>query len=175
MTIRNGDAYRRSLQRLRPNVLKWGELIEDPTTHPATRLHVQSVATSYDAAFDPVRAPIFTATSHLTGQPAHRWNTLLRSAEDVLGNARMKRVQFRTSGTCQGTTCAGWTGLNALWAVTHELDAALGTDHHARVRDYFAFVEDQGSALAGALTDAKGNRTLRASKQPDPDSYLHVK
>lgn len=72
MTIRNGEAYRESLRRLRPNVFKWGELVEDVTTHPATRLHVQSVATSYDAAFDPVRAPIFTATSHLTGKPAHR-------------------------------------------------------------------------------------------------------
>jgi 4-hydroxybutyryl-CoA dehydratase/vinylacetyl-CoA-Delta-isomerase len=175
VTIRNGDAYRRSLQQLRPNVFKRGELIEDVTTHPATRLHVQSVATSYDAAFDPARGPIFTATSHLTGKPAHRWNTLLRTPEDVLGNARMKRAQFRTSGTCQGATCAGWTGLNALWAVSHEADAALGTDYHARVRDYLGFVEDQGSALAGALTDAKGDRTLRASKQPHVDSYLHVK
>jgi aromatic ring hydroxylase len=78
VTIKTGDAYREGLRRLRPNVFKWGELVEDVTTHPATRLHVQSVAASYDA-------------------------------------------------------------------------------------------------LAGALTDAKGHRALRASRQPDGDAYLHVK
>src|SRR6266540_321231 len=135
MTLRNGDAYRKSLRKLRPNVHKWGELIEDVTTHPSTRLHVQSVAASFDAAFDPERAPIFTAISHLTGKAAHRWNTLMRCAEDVLGNARMKRAQFRFSGTCQGATCAGWTGLNALWAVTHEADAQAHADANLHVTE----------------------------------------
>jgi 4-hydroxybutyryl-CoA dehydratase/vinylacetyl-CoA-Delta-isomerase len=174
MTIRNGEAYKQSLRKLRPNVHKWGELIEDVTAHPATRLHVQSVAASYDAAYDPERAPIFTATSHLSGKPAHRWNTLMRSAEDVLGNARMKRAQFHFSGTCQGATCAGWTGVNALWAVTHEIDAELATDYHPRLKDYLRSLEEGASALAGALTDAKGNRSLRAGKQPHADSHLHV-
>ena len=174
MSIRTGQSYRQSLRKLRPNVYKWGELIEDVPSHPATRLHVQSVAASYDAASDPERAPIFTATSHLSGERAHRWNTLMRSAEDVLGNARMKRAQFRFSGTCQGATCVGWTGLNSLWAVTYEIDAELGTDYHSRLQEYFRAIEDDASALAGALTDAKGNRSLRAGKQPDLDSHLHV-
>ncbi len=174
MALRNGDSYKRSLQQLRPNVHKWGRVVEDVTTDPATRLHVQSVAASFDAAFDEVRAPYFTTTSALSGQRAHRWNTLLRGAEDVLGNALMKREQFRWTGTCQGATCAGWTALNALWAVTHETDAERGTDYHARLREYFRFVEDTAPALAGALTDAKGDRALRASRQPNPDAYLHV-
>ncbi len=174
MALRDGESYRQSLRRLRPNVHKWGERIADVTTHPATRLHVQSVAASFDAAFDPARAPIFTATSHLTGARAHRWNTLMRSAEDVLGNARMKRAQFQHSGTCQGATCAGWTGLNALWAVTHDLDAERGTGYHPRLRDYFALLEENGFALAGALTDAKGNRALKPGQQPHADANLHV-
>jgi len=29
-------------------------------------------------------------------------------------------------------------------------------------------------AIAGALTDAKGNRSLKASQQPDPDSNVHI-
>lgn len=174
MALRDGESYRQSLRRLRPNVHKWGERIPDVTTHPATRLHVQSVAASFDAAFDPARAPIFTATSHLTGARAHRWNTLMWSAEDVLGNARMKRAQFQHSGTCQGATCAGWTGLNALWAVTHDLDAERGTGYHQRLRDYFALLEENGFALAGALTDAKGNRALKPGQQSHADAHLHV-
>ena len=175
MALKTGDAYRRSLAALRPNIHKWGRLVEDVTTHPATRLHVDAIAASYDAAFDPERAPVFTARSHLTGERAHRWNTLMRDADGVLGNARLKRAQFRNTGTCHGATCVGWTAVNALWAATHEADAKLGTDYHARVRAYLAYLEDEACAVAGALTDAKGNRALRPSQQPLADAYLHVK
>lgn len=173
--LMNGEQYKESLKRLRPNIYKWGELIEDVTTHPATRLHVQSVSQSYDAAFDPQTAPIFTAKSHLTGEIAHRWNTFMGSAEAVLGNSKMKRAQFHATGTCQGATCAGWTGLNTLWAITFEMDRDLGTNYHERLKKYFHFVEDNALAIAGALTDAKGNRALKPSQQPNLDSNLHIK
>ena len=175
MALRTGAQYRRSLQRLRPNVYKWDQLIEDVTVHPSTRLHVDSVAHSYDAAFDPARAPVFALASPLTGQPAHRWNTLLASPEHAIGNARMKREQFHHSGTCQGATCAGWTGLNALWATTWEIDQELGTSYHPRIRDYFRYIEDNACALSGALTDAKGDRSKRPSQQRNEDATLHVK
>lgn len=173
--LMNGQQYRESLQKMRPNIYKWGELIEDVTTNPATKLHIDSVAQSYDAAFDPQTAPVFTAKSHLTGETAHRWNTFMGSADAVLGNSKMKRAQYHTTGTCQGATCAGWTGLNVLWAVTYELDKDLGTNYHERLKKYFRYVEDNALALAGAITDAKGNRALKPSQQPNLDSNLHVK
>ncbi|HEY3491182.1 MAG TPA: 4-hydroxyphenylacetate 3-hydroxylase N-terminal domain-containing protein [Candidatus Deferrimicrobiaceae bacterium] len=171
----NGKQYLESLRRLRPNIYKWGKPLADVTTHPATRLHVAAIAACYDAAFDPESAPLFTSDSHLTNKPAHRWNTLVRSAEDVAANARMKREQFRRTGACHGATCAGWTALNALWAVTHEVDAEHGTGYHARLEKYFRHIEENGLATAGALTDAKGDRSLPPSGQADPDRYLHVK
>lgn len=173
--LMTGQQYRESLKKMRPNIYKWGKLIEDVTTHPATKLHVDSVAQSYDAAFDPEKAAIFTAKSHLTGETAHRWNTFMNSADAVLGNARMKRAQFHTTGTCQGATCAGWTGLNVLWAVTYEIDKEFGTNYHERLQKYFRYVEDNSLALAGAITDAKGNRALKPSQQPNLDSNLHIK
>jgi 4-hydroxybutyryl-CoA dehydratase / vinylacetyl-CoA-Delta-isomerase len=175
MALMNGQQYKESIKKMRPNVYKWGELIEDVTTHPATRLHVQSVSTSYDAAFDPEKEPIFTATSHLTGEKAHRWNTFMNSADAVWGNSKMKRAQFRQSGTCQGATCAGWTGINVLWAVTWEIDKEFGTNYHERMKKYFRHVEDNALALSGAITDAKGNRALKPSEQPNKDSNVHVK
>lgn len=174
MALKNGQQYMESLKKMRPNMYKWGELIEDVTTHPATRLHVKSVARSYDFAFDPEKTEIYTKTSHLTGEKAHRWNTLMQSAEDVAHNARMKRDQYHQSGTCQGATCAGWTGLNVLWEVTAKMDKDLGTSYHERLKKYFRYVEDNALALAGAITDAKGNRALKPSQQANQDSNLHV-
>lgn len=172
--LMNGQQYKESLKKMRPNVYKWGKLIEDVTENPATRLHVKSVALSYDAAFDPEKAPIFTAKSHLTGQTAHRWNTLMDSAESVVGNAQMKRAQYHMTGTCQGATCAGWTGLNVLWEVTAQMDKDLGTSYHERLKKYFRYVEDHALALSGAITDAKGNRSMKPSEQAIKKQNLHV-
>lgn len=175
MTMMNGTQYKESIRKMRPNVYKWGKLIEDLTTHPATRLHIESVAHSYDMAFDPEQTSIFTATSHLTGQQAHRWNTLMQSAEDVVGNAEMKRAQYNWTGTCTGATCAGWTAINVLWALTQEMDKDLGTTYHGRLEKYFRHVEENGLALAAGITDAKGDRSLKPSQQQDKDTNLHVK
>jgi 4-hydroxybutyryl-CoA dehydratase/vinylacetyl-CoA-Delta-isomerase len=98
----------------------------------------------------------------------------MQTPEDVLANARMKRAQFHRTGACHGATCAGWTMLNALWAVTWEIDQAKGSDYHQRLERYFRFLEDNSLATAGALTDAKGNRALGPAAQPSIDSYLHV-
>ena len=173
--MKNGAQYRKSLQKLQPNLFKWGKPIKDVTRNLATKLHVNAIAACYDAAFDPDQQALFTATSHLSGKPAHRWNTLMRTPEDVLANARMKRAQFHNTGACHGATCAGWTMLNTLWAVTWEIDQAKGTDYHQRLARYFSFLEEHSLATAGALTDAKGNRSLGPAAQQSIDSYLHIK
>ena len=161
-----GEQYVASIQKMRPNVYKWGKLIEDVTTHPATRLHVQSVQRSYDLSVDPAKAPVYTSKSPLTGETVHRWNSLMQSAEDVMGNSNMKRAQYHQSGTCQGATCAGWTALNVLWDITWQMDHDLGTHYHERVRKYWrtwrttawpcrARSRRQGRPLAAALAAAQ--------------------
>ncbi|HRR40752.1 MAG TPA: 4-hydroxyphenylacetate 3-hydroxylase N-terminal domain-containing protein, partial [Syntrophales bacterium] len=164
MALKTGDQYVESIKKMRPNVYKWGELIQDVTTHPATRLHIKSVKRSYELSHDPAKASIYTAKSHLTGEVVHRWNSLMQSAEDSMGNSNMKREQYHQSGTCQGATCAGWTAMNVLWDATWQMDKDLGTDYHERVKKYWKYMEDNAITMAGALTDAKGSRSLRPSQ-----------
>lgn len=170
-----GKEYVESIKKMRPNIYKFGKLIEDVTTHPQTAEHVKSVSTSYDMSLDPATAPIYTYKSAFTGKVTHRWNTLMDSLEALIGNSNMKRHQYRQSGTCQGATCAGWTGLNTLWAATFAMDKDLGTDYHARLKKYWVEqVEGRCLALSGAITDAKGNRALKPSQQPIKNSNLHM-
>ena len=173
--LMNGSQYRETLKKLRPNVYKDGELILDVTTHPATRLHIDSVAHAYDMAFDEKMKDVYTNISSISNQPAHRWNTLNRTAYDQMMNSNMKREQFRWSGTCTGAICAGWTALNSLWAVTYDMDKDLGTHYHDRLVNYMKYVEDHAFALAGAITDAKGNRSLKPHQQKNINSNLHIK
>jgi 4-hydroxybutyryl-CoA dehydratase/vinylacetyl-CoA-Delta-isomerase len=124
----------RSLKRLRPNVYKFGERIEDVTTHPATRRVVESHARAYDAANDPALSALFTTRSALTGEKIHRHNSLMQSAEEVIFNSKFKREMFRLTGTCTGSLCAGWNAMNTMWAITQEVDRALGTGYHERLK-----------------------------------------
>ncbi|HSR12294.1 MAG TPA: 4-hydroxyphenylacetate 3-hydroxylase N-terminal domain-containing protein, partial [Thermodesulfobacteriota bacterium] len=174
MALKTRAEYLESLKRLRPNIYKFGEKIEDVTTHPATRRVVESHARAYDAAHDPATSSLFTTVSALTEEKIHRHNSQMLSMEDVIANSRFKREMYRLTGSCTGALCAGWNGMNVLWAVTHEMDAALGTKYHPRIKNYFLKAQSQGWTIAGALTDAKGNRSLKASQQPDPDTNLRI-
>ena len=171
--LKTGAQYIESIKAMRPNIYKWGKLIEDVTTNPATKAHVECVAKCYDAAFDPEKAPIYTNTSALSGQTAHRWNTLMATAEDVAGNAHMKRDSYHMNGSCTGTICAGWTVLNAHFGPSKRCDEKYGTHYHENLRAFLKECEDNAYGLAGCLTDAKGNRALTADKQPDKNAYLH--
>ena len=174
MALKTRAQYLASLKRMRPNIFKFGEAIADVTTHPATRRVVESHARAYDAANDSATAPLFATVSSLTEEKIHRHNSLMLSAEDVISNSKFKREMYRLTGTCTGGLCAGWNGMNTMWAVTHEVDKACGTDYHERLKRYVLKAQSEGLAIAGALTDAKGNRSLKASQQPDPDSNVHV-
>jgi 4-hydroxybutyryl-CoA dehydratase/vinylacetyl-CoA-Delta-isomerase len=61
-----------------------------------------------------------------------------------------------------------------MWAVTHDIDEEFGTDYQERLKNWILSAQSKGLAVAGALTDAKGDRSLKPSQQPDPDTNLRV-
>lgn len=175
MALKTGAQYLEEMRAMRPNIYKYGKLIEDPVTNPITAAHLKQAAMWYDRSNDPAMQDIYTTTSYLSGKRAHRWNTIMTTMEDLVGNAKMKREQFRAVGQCPGPVCAGWAIMNALWSVTYDMDKDIGTDYHERLKNFALFAEDKALSLAGAITDAKGNRAKTAGNQIDPDLYLHVK
>jgi len=174
MALRTREDYLNSLKSLRPNVYKFGELIEDVTTHPATRQTVESHARGIDAAHDPELAGIFTTTSTLTGETIHRNTSLMGSSEEMIFNSKFKREMYRLTGSCTGALCCGWNCFNVMWTVTHEMDEELGTDYHERVKAWGLKFQEKGLLVSGALTDAKGNRKLKPHQQDDLDTNLRI-
>lgn len=174
MAIISYDQYIASLKAMRPNIYKFDELIEDVTTHPATRRTVEGHAWTYRAAADPQLRDMVTTTSHLTGEPISRYLSVIQSAEDMYANSRMKRLMFHLTGTCTGGRCAGWTALNAMFIATWEIDNDLGTGYHQRLLAWLEDAQKRDITISGALTDAKGDRTKGPSQQDDPDMFLRV-
>jgi len=175
MGLKTRTQYLDSLKSMRPNIYKFGRRIDDVTVHPATRRTVESHARSFDAAHDPKYADIFTTVSSLTGEKIHRFNSLMETLQDVIANSRMKRACYRLTGTCTGGLCVGWNGMNTMWNVTYEMDRELGTDYRERLKKWVLAAQEKSLVVAGGLTDAKGDRSLRPSQQPDRDSNVHIK
>jgi len=174
MALKTRTEYLASLKKLRPNIYKFGQKIEDVTTNTFTRRVVESHARAYDAAHNPDLASLFTTTSTFTGEKVHRHNSLMTSMEDVIANSKMKRSMYQLTGTCTGGLCAGWNAMNTMWAVTFEMDKAQGTNYHERLKNWILQAQSSGWTIAGALTDAKGNRSLKAAQQPDLDTNLRI-
>ncbi len=174
MALKTPEQYKLSLQKLRPNMYKFGKLIEDVTTNPNTRRTVEGHAQLYAAALDPQYADLFSTTSHLTGDKVSRYLAINQSAEDMIANCKMKRAAYHLTGTCTGGRCAGYNALNSMWITTYEMDQEYGTDYHKRLADWLRYAQDNDITVSGALTDPKGNRSLPPSQQEDPDMNLHI-
>jgi 4-hydroxybutyryl-CoA dehydratase/vinylacetyl-CoA-Delta-isomerase len=117
---------------------------------------------------------LYTTTSVFTGEKIHRWNSMMQNSEHLISNMKMKRQNYRRTGSCTGAVCVGWNAQNVLWAVTHEMDQELGTDYHQRLKEWILLAQRDGLTVAGALTDAKGNRSLKPSQQIDADVNIRI-
>jgi 4-hydroxybutyryl-CoA dehydratase/vinylacetyl-CoA-Delta-isomerase len=174
MALKTPEEYRQSLREMRPNIYKFGELIEDVTSHPSTKYTVEGHARIFSAQHEEEHADIYTTTSHLTGERVSRYLSIIRSPEDMLANSRMKRRTFQLTGTCTGGRCAGWTALNSMFATTYEIDEGEGTDYHQRFKAWLADAQRRDITIAGALTDPKGDRSKSPHEQADPDMHLRI-
>lgn len=174
MALRTRKDYLSSLKKLRPNIYKFGKLIKDVTRNPSTRRVVESHARGIDAAHDPELSEIFATTSTLTGETIHRNTSLMCTSEDMMCNSKFKRKMYHLTGTCTGALCVGWNGLNVMWSVTHDMDKDMGTNYHDRVKKWGLKMQEKGLLVAGALTDAKGNRKLKPHQQPDLDTNVRI-
>jgi len=172
--MKTSKQYKQSLKKMRPNIYKFGELIKDVTTHPATKRTVNGHAQIFDAAQKDEYKDILTTKSNLTSTPVVRYLSILSSAEDMINNVKMKRLMFNLTGTCTGGRCAGFNALNAMWAATFDIDKELGTDYHKKLKNWLKDAQEQDITLAGALTDPKGDRSKSPSQQKDPDLNLHI-
>jgi 4-hydroxybutyryl-CoA dehydratase/vinylacetyl-CoA-Delta-isomerase len=54
------------------------------------------------------------------------------------------------------------------------MDKKLGTKYYDRFNEYLRYVQREDLVCDGAMTDPKGDRSLRPHQQDDPDLYLHV-
>jgi 4-hydroxybutyryl-CoA dehydratase/vinylacetyl-CoA-Delta-isomerase len=77
MALKTAEEYKQSLRKMRPNIYKFGELIQDVTTHKATRNTIEGHAQIFSAQNNPEYSKLLTTTSHLIGEKISRYLSLI--------------------------------------------------------------------------------------------------
>ncbi|MBE2245313.1 MAG: 4-hydroxyphenylacetate 3-hydroxylase, partial [Burkholderiaceae bacterium] len=168
--------YAESLRRLKPVVYVDGRLVDSVADEPLFAPGVRALGVSYDMAHDAALRPLMLAArSSADGSRASvpRMLHINESAGDLLNKLEAVRV------LCQETGCAqrylAHDALNAIHQASARIDDATGgNEHRARFKAYLDHVQANDLALGIAMTDAKGDRSLKPHQQANPDSYVHV-
>jgi 4-hydroxybutyryl-CoA dehydratase / vinylacetyl-CoA-Delta-isomerase len=174
MTMMNGKDYIESLRVLNPKVYFLGQRIKNVVDEPMFQPHIHAAAMTYELAHDPEYQEIMTTRSHLTEEKINRFTHIHQSIDDLVKKVRMMRLLGQKTGTCF-QRCVGLDGLNAVYVTTYNMDRKYGTNYHERFKNYLLEVQKNDWMPSGAMTDARGDRSLRPSKQKHADTYLHIK
>ncbi len=173
MTMMTGKEYIESLRKLSPEVYFMGEKIDRVVDEPMFQPHVHTAALTYELAHDPLHEEVMTATSHLTGKKINRFTHIHQSIDDLVKKIRMMRLLGQKTGTCF-QRCVGFDGLNAIYAISYDIDQKHGTEYHQRFKNFLQYVQENDLMSAGAMTDARGDRSLKPSQQANRNLYLHI-
>ncbi|MGI9425981.1 MAG: 4-hydroxyphenylacetate 3-hydroxylase family protein [Hyphomicrobiaceae bacterium] len=171
--ILTGEAYVESLRQLRPRVFVNGEQIESVADAPSLAPGVAAVARTYDLAHDDRYMHLMRAREETTGKTVSRMTHVDRSPQDLIEKLEATRLVCREVGCAQRYLVHD--GFSAIYQTTHRMDSEMGGDRHQRFLAYMHRVQDQDQTIGIAMTDGKGDRSLRPHQQANPDVYVHIK
>jgi 4-hydroxybutyryl-CoA dehydratase/vinylacetyl-CoA-Delta-isomerase len=141
--------------------------------HPISGPPAMAMAETYFQAGPGGMESLFTAPSHLSGEPINRFTHIQHSIGDLVSKILMLREMGRRTACCF-QRCAGLDCMNTVYAITYEMEQASGTPYHGRFVDFLRYVQTKDLVPAACMTDTKGDRSLPPSKQPDKDQYVRV-
>lgn len=174
MALRTPQQYIESLKDGRV-VYFMGKRVEDVTTHPILRICINWMAMDYVMQQDPKYRDLVTERNE-NGDLVSFVFMPQKTREDLLRLREIVKLWARVCyGKPSGAKFVGKDGLNALTVVAPRVDKACGTRYAQNVEAYRKYLQDTDASLALAMTDVKGDRSLRPSQQkPHQDYYVRI-
>ena len=171
--LKTAKQYIESLQELKLNLYLLGEKVGDWVNNPIIRPSTNAVAMTYKMAHEKKNEPLAVTESMLTGKKVNRFDSLFKSADDMVCKIKLQRELGQRTACCY-QRCVGMDGINATFSTTFEIDEKYGTDYHQKFRKWLEYIQENDLCVAGAMTDVKGHRGVSPSQQPDPDMFVHI-
>ncbi len=174
MALKTWQQYVESLKDGRV-VYSDGERVTDVTTHKYLKLRTGMHIIDYAFADDPKYRDVFV-DKNANGEEISAVFNPTKTAADLLRRREMIMLVSRTCfGFPGGAKFTGIDALNALTVVCRRMDKALGTHYSDNVEKFRALLQKEDLAVVASVSDVKGDRSLRPSKQvPHQDYYVHV-
>lgn len=170
--LMSSSDYRESLRRSRPRVYVNGAAVESVADEPLLAPGVNAIGLTYDLALREDLAPVMRAELPGSGRPVNRMLAIPASSQDLLNKLEAVRL------VCQETGCAqrylAGDAMSALRMAGRRIDADAGTEYAARAEAWIEQVQANDLAIGIAMTDGKGDRSLRPGAQPNPDAYVRI-
>lgn len=171
--LMTANEYRDSLRNYNPKVFIDGERVESVADDPRLQPGINGVGVTYDFAHQEAHRELMTAYQSSSGKTVNRMLHINEGSQDLLNKLEAVRLVCKVSGCAQ--RYLSHDALNGIFQATKRTDERHGTDYHARFVDYLHEVQDKDLTLGVAMTDAKGDRSVRPGEQTNPDVYVHIK
>lgn len=151
-----------------------GEKVDDVTKHHALKICVDTSAVDYEMAEDPKYKDLAVVEDPELGEPISRYYYTPRDGDDLL-----KRHELMVEATRAGGGLIPFThdiGADSLNAVTMTAKAMGEEKYIERAEKYREYLKREDLSVASAMTDVKGDRSLRPSSedQEHPDYYVRI-
>lgn len=174
MGLRTGEQYLEAIKvRNKAEIYVMGKEVKDVTTHPFLKPSIMAFKATFDAPWEEDTKELARAWSPFINEEVNRFNHIHRSPDDLAAKVKLLRKLSHKTGACF-QRCVGFDALNTLYIIT-ELMAQKGkSELKERFVEYLKTVQKKDLALAGAMTDVKGVRTLKPSQQKNKDAYVRV-
>jgi len=171
--LKSSEEYRQALRKMKPHIVK-NKRLENPYDDEDIQKGMNVVSLSYDFARDEKYKDFMTVKSPYTGKIINRYNHIPMNKEDMRNKQRMIHTLAKECFCIQ--RCVGSDALHALHIGTYKVDKSTGfkTEYHKRFLKYLEYIQGNDIAPSGAVTDAKGDRSLPPSAQVEKGSYVHI-
>ena len=174
MGIRTAQQYFDSLNDGRV-VYCLGEKVGDVVRHPILSICADWMAVDYALQQDPRYQDLLTEKNE-SGERVSFVFMPQRNREDLLRLREIVKLWARICfGKPTGAKFVGKDGLNAVTVVAPRVDKKCGTRYAQNVESFRKYMMDNDLSFALAMTDVKGDRSLRPSKQVQhQDFYVRI-
>lgn len=171
--LMDAAGYRESLRAYRPRVFVGGQHVERVADEALLLPGINGIGVTYDLAHDAAYRPIMTAVQGSSGKTVNRMLHIDTGSSDLLAKLEAVRLVCKISGCAQRYLTHD--AFNGIQQATMRADANHGTDYSQRFLAYMHRIQDEDLTCGVAMTDAKGDRSLRPGQQANRDSYVHIK
>ncbi|MFC0524529.1 4-hydroxyphenylacetate 3-monooxygenase, oxygenase component [Pontibacillus salicampi] len=172
MGAKTGAQYIERIKQAGNNVYIQGERVEDPTTHPAFKNVVASMARLYDIQHEQPEKMLYTSPT--SGEQVGMSFLKPESIEDLIRRREAITEWSRSNGGMMGRSPDYLNAEVMAMGYANEFFAEQDTMFAENARNYYEYVRENDISLTHTLIHPQVNRAKAQHEQKDANVALHL-